>query len=165
LTIPSLRTNGKLGSQKKEEEMTMLMKRPNTLNLLNFGSSQRMMGLPETWDSLLDENSIRVEEFQENDTYVVRAEIPGVDPDRDVEITVSDSSLCIKGERKVEKDSEKDKIKRSEFYYGSFERFINLPSPVAPDEVKATYTNGVLEVRVPLRSTQLKTMRVPISKK
>ncbi len=145
--------------------MTLLMKRPNTLNLLNFGPNQRMLGLPEAWDSLLDDTSIRVEEFEENDSYVVRAEIPGVDPDRDVEITVSDSLLCIKGERKVEKDSEKDKVKRSEFYYGSFERLINLPSAVAPNEVKATYTNGVLEVRVPLRSAQLKTMRVPITKK
>lgn len=145
--------------------MTLLMKRPNTINLWDFGSDQRMLGLPETWESLLGENSIRIEEFEENDTYVVRAEIPGIDPDHDVEITVSDSSLHIKGERKVSKETEKDKIKRSEFFYGSFERFVNLPFAVTPDEVKATYTNGVLEVRVPVRSTQVKIMKVPITKK
>jgi len=61
------------------------------LDKSKFGSDQRMMGLPATWESLLEENSIRVEEFEDGDTYVVRAEIPGIDPDH----------------------SKKDKIKRS----------------------------------------------------
>ncbi|QDG67335.1 Hsp20/alpha crystallin family protein [Pseudarthrobacter sp. NIBRBAC000502772] len=81
---------------------------------------------------------------------VVRAEIPGVDPDKDVEITMADGFLHIHAERR-EKEEHKDNGNfRSEFRYGSFSRNIPLPDGVKEADIKASYTNGVLEVRAPL---------------
>jgi HSP20 family protein len=94
--------------------------------------------------------AIRVEEFVDDKTLVVRAELPGVDPDKDVEITIDNGYLHIHAERQ-EKEEHKDKGRfRSEFRYGSFSRSIPLPDGVKEDDIKATYGDGVLEVRTPL---------------
>ena len=93
---------------------------------------------------------IRVEEFLEGKNLVVRAEMPGVDPDKDIEVTMEDGLLRIRAERQ-EKEEHKDKGRfRSEFRYGSFSRNIPLPDGVKEEDIKATYTNGVLEVRAPV---------------
>lgn len=93
---------------------------------------------------------IRVEEFVDGKTLVVRAEMPGVDPDKDVEVTIEDGFLRIRAERQ-EKEEHKDNGRyRSEFRYGSFSRNIPLPDGVKEEDIKASYTNGVLEVRAPL---------------
>lgn len=93
---------------------------------------------------------IRVEEFVDGKTLVVRAEMPGVDPDKDVEITIDNGYLRIRAERQ-EKEEHKEKGRfRSEFRYGSFSRSIPLPDGVKEEDIKATYTDGVLEVRTPL---------------
>ncbi|MGX1161254.1 HSP20 family protein [Arthrobacter sp. SLBN-100] len=93
---------------------------------------------------------IRVEEFVDGKTLVVRAEMPGVDPDKDVEITIDDGYLRIRAERR-EKEEHKDKGRvRSEFRYGSFSRSIPLPEGVKEEDIKASYKDGMLEVRTPL---------------
>lgn len=93
---------------------------------------------------------IRVEEFVEGKTLVVRAEMPGVDPDKDVEITIADGYLNIRAERQ-EKEEQRDKGSyRSEFRYGSFSRSVLLPEGTKEEDIKASYTDGVLEVRTPL---------------
>ena len=71
--------------------------------------------------------------------------MPGIDPDKDVTVSVADDTLTIRGERR---EQEKDKHHR-EFHYGSFQRSISLPKGVKADEITASYTDGVLEVRVP----------------
>jgi HSP20 family molecular chaperone IbpA len=88
---------------------------------------------------------VRVEDFTEDDTYVLRAEMPGIDPDKDVTLNIEDDVLTIRGERREE---EKDKS-HHEFHYGAFTRSIRLPHDIDPGQVKATYVDGVLEVRVP----------------
>ncbi|MEV0532861.1 Hsp20/alpha crystallin family protein [Kitasatospora sp. NPDC050463] len=93
-----------------------------------------------------DQHPIRIEEFERDGAYVVEAELPGIDPDEDVEITVQDGTLTIRAERSEE---HKDK-QRSEFRYGSFVRTIQLPAQAKEDEVAATYAKGVLRVTVPL---------------
>ena len=93
---------------------------------------------------------IRIEEFVDGKNLVVRAEMPGVDPDKDIEVTIDDGFLRIRAERQ-EKEEHKDKGRfRSEFRYGSFSRNIPLPDDVKEEDIKATYTDGVLEVRTPL---------------
>lgn len=89
---------------------------------------------------------VRIEDFVEESTYVLRAELPGIDPDRDVEITLSDGVLTIAGER-TEETKERG---HSEFRYGSFSRSVSLPRGSKADEIVAEYRGGVLEVRVPL---------------
>ena len=107
---------------------------------------------------------MRLEEFVDGDTLVVRAELPGIDPDKDVEVTVGDGALHVRAERQ-EKSEHRDKEGyRSEFRYGSFERSITLPSGTKDEDVKASYENGILEVRVPVGEAKATTTRVSISR-
>lgn len=93
---------------------------------------------------------MRVEEFVDGKTLVIRAEMPGVDPDKDVDVSISDGVLHISAERQ-EKEEKKDKDGyRSEFRYGSFTRNVLLPQGVKEEDIKASYKDGVLEVRAPL---------------
>ena len=112
--------------------------------------SELMDSLDRMFESTAAAAPIRVEEFIDGKTLVVRAEMPGVDPDKDVEITLADGNLRIHAERQ-EKEEHKDKGHfRSEFRYGSFSRSIPLPDGVKDEDIKASYTDGVLEVRTPL---------------
>ncbi|GLZ06556.1 hypothetical protein Acsp03_40220 [Actinomadura sp. NBRC 104412] len=105
--------------------------------------------------------AIRVEDYSENGTYVIRAELPGMDPDKDVEITVSEDVLHIHAERR----EETKEPRRSEFRYGSFDRSLVLPAKVKAEDIKASYDKGVLTVRVPMpQDTQKEPKRVPIEK-
>ncbi len=98
----------------------------------------------------LDKGWLRVEEFEDEGALVVRAEMPGIDPERDVDISVSDGVLTIVAERVERSEQKKKETYRSEFRYGSFERSVALPAGATEEDVSATYADGVLEVRVPL---------------
>jgi len=94
-------------------------------------------------------SGIKVEQFQDGSTLVVRAEIPGIDPEADVDVSVSGGMLHLRAERH-EKTEHKDKAGyRSEFRYGSFSRSIALPSGAREEDITASYRDGVLEVRAP----------------
>lgn len=93
---------------------------------------------------------LRLEEFREDGTLVIRAELAGIDPDKDVEISVEDGVLHIGAERREEEKTEKRDYVRQEFRYGSFHRDLPLPTGVSEDDVKASYKDGILEVRVPM---------------
>ena len=80
----------------------------------------------------------------EDGHYVVRAEIPGIDPAKDVDITVRDGQLTIKAERTEKKETKG----RSEFRYGSFTRSVTLPAGANEEDIKATYDKGILTVSV-----------------
>ena len=96
-------------------------------------------------------SGIRVEEVVDGSTLLVRAELPGIDPETDVDVTVSNGVLEIKAERK-EKQEHKDKnTYRSEFRYGSFFRRVPLPEGARQEDVTANYKDGVLEVRMPVQ--------------
>jgi HSP20 family protein len=93
---------------------------------------------------------LRVEEYREEGSMVVRAEVPGIDPDKDVDITLTGDQLRmeVKHEEKTEKKSKKGY--RSEFRYGAFSRTVTLPAPVDEKDVQASYSDGILEIRVPV---------------
>jgi HSP20 family protein len=105
------------------------------------------------WPVFTGEMEMKVEEFMEDGKLVVRAELPGIDPDQDVEITVTDHILCISAERRREEKVEEKGGYRSEFEYGSFKRSMRLPSGATEDDIVATYHDGILEVRVPVEET------------
>jgi HSP20 family protein len=109
--------------------------------------------IPEPFRRLLEGDMdawLRVEEYRESGHLVVRAEVPGIDPDNDVDITLAGSQLQITV-RREEKSERKDREGyRSEFRYGTFSRTVNLPAAVNQDDIRASYTDGVLEVRIPL---------------
>lgn len=97
-----------------------------------------------------DASWLRVEEFRDGSTMVVRAELPGVDPDQDVDITVREGTLHIRAERRERTEEKTKSDYRSEFRYGSFSRNVTLPPGCRQEDVTATYRDGVLEVRVPV---------------
>ena len=96
------------------------------------------------------EHMIRVEECQEDGAYTVKAELPGIDPDKDVEVTVTDGVLTVHAQRSEER---KDK-RRSEFRYGSFTRSVTLPVGVSEKDITATYDKGVLTVKAPMPTVE-----------
>lgn len=107
---------------------------------------------------------IRLEEYVDGETCVIRAEMPGIDPDKDVEITVSNGVLHLKAHREEKKEESKATPFRSEFHYGSFARAIRLPEGATEGDIKATYKDGILEVRVPVAKTVADTSaRIPIT--
>jgi HSP20 family protein len=89
-----------------------------------------------------------VDVYEEKDDIVVKAELPGMDKD-DIEVKISGSALTLKGEKKKEQKIEEKNYYRSERSYGAFLRTVDLPTDVQADKIKASFKNGVLEVRLP----------------
>lgn len=109
------------------------------------------------------EHMIRIEEQRADDALVIRAEMPGIDPERDVSVTITDHMVEIRAERRVEHTGQVDGVRRSEFRYGSFSRVVPLPEDADGDDVKAAYHDGILEIRVPCRSTAAAPRRVAVA--
>ena len=84
---------------------------------------------------------------------MIRAELPGIDPDKDVEITVADGVLRLAAKREEHSEESRPDSYHSEFRYGSFERHLRLPAGAREADVKASYKDGILEVRVPMPKT------------
>jgi predicted unusual protein kinase regulating ubiquinone biosynthesis (AarF/ABC1/UbiB family)/HSP20 family molecular chaperone IbpA len=100
----------------------------------------------------------RVEESIRDDRYVIRAELPGLDPENDIEVTVDGRILTIRAERRHETTGPY----RSEFRYGSLARAVRLPARVDAADVTARYDKGVLEVSVPVPVVRPEGTRIPI---
>jgi HSP20 family protein len=109
---------------------------------------------------------LRVEEFVDAGTLVVRAELPDIDPDEDVELSVTDGVLHIRAHREERSEKQDKDLYRSEFRYGSFVRNVRLPEGVESDDITASYKDGVLEVRAPLPPADEKppVTKVPITR-
>ncbi len=106
-------------------------------------------GLPERRRGLLEgEWAPSVDVAETDNEVVVTAELPGVEQDN-VDITITDDVLTLKGEKKEEKEVKEKNYHRIERSYGSFQRSISLPAGVQADKAKATYKDGVLHITVP----------------
>lgn len=92
---------------------------------------------------------MRLEEFIDGDTCVIRAELPGIDPERDVDLSVADGVLHLSAEREERTEEDRPEGYRSEFRYGRLMRDIRLPEGTSEADVTASYKDGILEVRVP----------------
>jgi HSP20 family protein len=91
----------------------------------------------------------RIEVFEKDNRLVTRVDLPGMKKD-EVSVEVTDGHLTLSGERKRESEEKKKDVYRSECEYGSFYRSVPLPDGVKLEDIKATFTDGVLEVTVPL---------------
>jgi HSP20 family protein len=107
---------------------------------------------------IFDSHLIRLEDDIKDGYYELRAELPGIDPAEDVEITVRDGQLKIKGER-ANKDGSNG---RSEFSYGSFARSVSLPAGADEDDITATYDKGILTISVPISDADPTEKHVPV---
>jgi HSP20 family protein len=109
-------------------------------------------------------DSMGIEEFVEDGTLVVRVELAGVDPDKDIEVSVEDDVLHIGAQRRQEEKTEEREYVRQELRYGSFHRDLPLPRGTTDADIKACYKNGILEVRVPTSAPEATSVKVPIKK-
>ncbi len=91
---------------------------------------------------------------------VVKTEVPGLDP-KDIDISLSEGILTIKGEKKQEKEEKEENYHLIERSYGSFSRSIRLPRDVQGDKINASYKNGVLKVTLP-KSEEAKKKEIKI---
>lgn len=105
-----------------------------------FGAAWEMPG----------EELIRVDEYRDGDIQVIRAELPGIDPAKDVELVVQDGMLRISAERRIEEETKDKGYTRHELHYGTMTRTLPLPEGAEASDVTATYKDGILEVRVPV---------------
>jgi HSP20 family protein len=127
-------------------------------------AGRSVLDFPESWIDSTGEAAIRVEEYQDDHQLVVRAEAPGVNPEDDIEVTVTEGMLRIMVQRKKESKHEGARHYRSEFQYGSFVRTLALPAGATNKDVKAQYTDGVLEVRIPMNGKQAESKKVTVTR-
>lgn len=101
---------------------------------------------------------VRVEEFVDGDRRVVRADMPGIDPERDLELHVEGGVLRLRGERR----SEEHEQHHTEIRYGSFERILSLPPGTTPEDITAEYVDGVLTVTMPAKAAAV-SAKIPVT--
>lgn len=97
---------------------------------------------------------------EQEDGYVVRAELPGLKQE-DIKITYQNDQLVIRGEKRRETEKKNASYLRTELVYGTFERAFTLSQAVRGDKIEATYKDGVLEVRIP-KAEESKAREIPV---
>lgn len=130
-----------------------------------FALDFRPERLRRLWDFDVDlEESFKIEEFRDGGEFVIRAELPGMNPEEDVEVTVSEHVLHMRGHRTERSEHKTKESYRSEFRYGEFRREMPLPPGAKESDIKATFKDGILEVRVPVsEETKPPVTRVPVT--
>jgi HSP20 family protein len=125
---------------------------------------QEMISLREAMDRLFEESLVRpfgqstsaladnqlaVDIYKDKDQLVVKAAVPGIDPD-DLDISISGDVLKIQGETKSEKEVKQENYHRREFRHGAFGRSVRLPAEVDSTKAEATVKDGILTLSFPL---------------
>ena len=110
-------------------------------------------GAPRLWAPVFDM-------YETKDDLVLSMEVPGV-REKDVSLTITGDTLTVRGERELSPELKSESCYHLERVYGKFERSIELPMPVQADRVKATYRDGVLEVRLP-KADEVKPKQIKI---
>lgn len=131
------------------------------MSLIRWSPFDDLASLRESMDKLFEEFTTRrprsaapavwppaVEVFETDGDVVVRVELPGIDP-KNVDIQVANDTLTIKAEAKADHEDKGRNYYVRELRYGSFVRSLTLPSGAQGDLAKASYRNGILEIRVP----------------
>lgn len=137
--------------------MTKLATRGSTVKFLDFFNWSDSPWAAFTQFRLAP--TVRLEHYAEDGRFVVRAELPGLDVDKNIEVMVRDGILRICAERQEEhKDGQ-----RSEFRYGSLSRSLELPKRAEADKITASYDNGIVEIVVPLSGAEPGDQRVEIT--
>ncbi len=159
---------------KKTTDTTPAARVPTTSPLLSWDPFDRMTeafgGFPEWFGARVPERfagltgGIKIEEYMDGNDLVIRGEIPGVDPDNDIEISVDSGRLSIRATREHREEHEGDGGYRSEFHYGSYARTLTLPDGANPDKIEASYNDGILDLRVPIEAERQTAKKITISK-
>ncbi len=100
----------------------------------------------------------RVDLYETENDVILKAELPGIDK-KDLEVTVTEDSVHIKGEKKEETEVKKENYYRKEISFGKFERIIPLPVEVEPDKADAKFDKGILEIKIPKKEEAKKKVK------
>ena len=135
---------------------------------------QDVLSLREAMNQLVEESFVRPATAQAGQNfvpaldlsetaegYLVEAALPGVKPE-DVEVTVENNVLTIKGETRKETDEKQRNFHRVERRFGSFQRTIGLPTTVKADQIQASLTNGVLRLEIP-KAEEVKPRKISVN--
>jgi HSP20 family protein len=125
-------------------DLLSLQEEMNRLFESTIGTPQRSAGLFGT------DYIPPVDVLRNKENIVVRVDLPGMSKDN-IDITVVNGRLFIRGEKKQEAKADEKNVHRLERFYGTFERVIDLPNLVDADKIKASFKDGVLEIQAPLR--------------
>jgi HSP20 family protein len=116
--------------------------------------------LRRAWPRPLGEFRPAVDMSEDDGAYIVKASLPGVKPE-EVEISLADNILTIKGEAKEDKETKEENYHVRERRYGSFMRSIALPMTVKSEQVEATNENGVITLRLP-KAEEVKPKKIAV---
>jgi len=100
------------------------------------------------WHATIHQALPPVESFLEGSEYVIRLDVPGIDP-KDIDVTVMNDVATVRGSREHHEKQEDLDFIHCEVSHGDFERTVNLPQGIRMEDVKAAYNHGVLELRMP----------------
>ncbi|MBI5181876.1 MAG: Hsp20/alpha crystallin family protein [Nitrospirae bacterium] len=140
------------------------------MSIIKWDPFRDLLSLQERMNKLFEESLFRSGKDQEDLTVgrwspsvdvmeneqeiVIKAELPGIEL-KDVEVLIKENLLTLRGERKFEKEEEKENYHRIERAYGAFQRVFTLPASVEQDKVKAKMKDGILEIRLPKAKKEL----------
>jgi HSP20 family protein len=141
--------------------MTHLIRRDPFGDFVRFGRAwDRGFGWPSARSNGETKLTFPVDVSESEDRIVVKAVLPGVESE-DVDVSVDDGVLTIKGEKKHEETAENENFYRKEIRYGAFSRSIALPAVVKSDEANAEFGNGVLTITLPkAEEAKAKTIKI-----
>ena len=144
-------------------------------NLTRWDPWRNALSVREAMDRLLEESFLRssegsflsmgeeglaVDVYTTDDDVIVKAAVPGVDPE-DIDISISGDTLTIRGETRSEEEISEENYLRRECRYGAFRRSLVVPTAVESDQAEAEIENGVLKLTMP-KSEQVKPKRIAI---
>lgn len=129
----------------------------------------RMLEWPEFFQLLVPSHggyadTIRVEELLQDGALTIVAELPGIDPERDIELTVSGGMLRLRAERRPRRRREDGRPYRAEIRYGIFQRVLPLPPGADEESIRASYRDGMLEITVPVDHHKAGAARIRVHK-
>jgi HSP20 family protein len=146
------------------------------VNIVRWEPFREMMSLRQAMDQLFDDSFVRIphlrgdglwglpiDMYQTKDDLVVKATLPGVKPE-EVDISITDNTLTIKGEHKEEQETKEDDYLYRERYYGAFNRSVAIPVKVKGEKAEATFEEGVLTLTIP-KADEIKPRQVKIKPK
>lgn len=126
-----------------------------------LGGSSKNKGSEKEEDWLAEyEGQLTVDVYQTSSDIVIKAPIAGVKPE-DIDISITDDVLNIKGERKEEEKIPRENYYTQECYWGAFSRSIILPVPVITEKAQATFKNGVLTITIP-KAERVRTKNIKV---
>ncbi len=145
-------------SEDEESEITMPSNNP-------FRNQARTQNEDRQWtnDATNDndgEGQLTIDVYQTDNDIIIKSTIAGVKPE-DLEVSINNDMVTIKGERKTEEDIEEENYYYQECYWGSFSRSVVLPVDVLPDKSEASLKNGILTIKLPKAATN-QTKRIQV---